>query len=119
MYAVVVVVLMLFLRVLTTLFQTTNSTFFIFQVREKLQEQIDEMSGGSVQEQKNKMNTMSTFMDECEILEYPYADNTSEQNTKSWEDTDSLSTKKSSHKLVSICADGKTPSRLRDGEFSK
>ena len=103
--------------------------FFIFErsrqsrltdcklVREKLQEKIDEKSG------RLHPQTMSinTIMDECEILDYPYDDRTSsQQETNSWEhNSDSLSTDKSSHKRVSLCADSKTPSRLRDGDFSK
>lgn len=60
----------------------------------------------------------NNIMDECEILEWkggehstPRASSTSQMKGAS------KSTKKSSHELVLLATDGKTPSRLRDGDF--
>ena len=67
---------------------------------------------------ENSGATNNNIMDECEILEWkggehstPRASSTSQMKGAS------TSTKKSSHELVLLATDGKTPSRLRDGDF--
>mmetsp|Transcript_21409 Transcript_21409/g.31681 ORF Transcript_21409/g.31681 Transcript_21409/m.31681 type:complete len:559 (-) Transcript_21409:262-1938(-) len=80
-----------------------------------LQKEIEEEYGVNTESSGATNNNM---MDECEILEWadgehstPRASSTSRMKGAS------TSTKKSSHELVPLATDGKTPSRLRDGDF--
>jgi ferredoxin len=87
----------------------------IMEERQLLQEEIEKEFGAN----RNTVNSGNkNFMDECEILEWkddehstPRASSTSNMKGAT------TSTKKSSHESVTLASDGKTPSRLRDGDF--
>jgi len=88
----------------------------IMEERELLQRKIENKYGKG-NSNIAKSSTVN-IMDECEILEWkdgehstPRASSTSQMKGAT------ASTKKSSHEAVALASDGKTPSRLRDGDF--
>jgi len=73
--------------------------------RQRMQEKIDlELST----KEKKVTAYSDNFMDECEILEWGDNEHSSPRPS---------SRNKSSHELVELCTDNKTPKRLRDGDF--
>jgi len=75
--------------------------------RQKMQLLID-AEFETKEEEVTTDNSFSNFMDECEILEWGDNEHSSPRES---------SRNKSSHELVEMCSDGKTPKRLRDGDF--
>jgi len=75
--------------------------------RQRMQEKID--AEFDMKEKKVRADT-NNFMDECEILEWGDNEHSSPRPS---------SRNKSSHELVEMCTDNKTPKRLRDGDFSE
>jgi len=73
--------------------------------RQRMQDKIDL----EINTKEMEVSTYSTnFMDECEILEWGDNEHSSPRPS---------SRNKSSHELVELCTDNKTPKRLRDGDF--
>lgn len=78
--------------------------------RQKMQLMIDAEFETKEEVEVGSDNSFSNFMDECEILEWGDNEHSSPRPS---------SRNKSSHELVEMCSDTKTPKRLRDGDFSK
>jgi ferredoxin len=85
----------------------------IVEERESLQKKLDEEYG------IRKDNSRSIqMMDECEILEWKNDEHSTPRASSTSRMKGATSTmKKSSHELVELASDGKTPGRLRDGDF--
>ncbi len=84
----------------------------IVEEREILQQQIDTEFG------KEKVSDIQPMIDECEILEWSDDEHSNPRASSSSQmEGASSDTKKSSHELVALASDNKTPSRLRDGDF--
>jgi len=85
----------------------------IISEREVMQAKLDEKYGV-----KKDTLTKSDMMDECEILEWADGEHsTPRDSSTSQMQGATADTKKSSHELVELASDGKTPKRLRDGDF--
>jgi len=76
--------------------------------RQKMQLMIDAEFETKEEVEVGSDNSFSNFMDECEILEWGDNEHSSPRPS---------SRNKSSHELVEMCSDTKTPKRLRDGDF--
>jgi len=76
--------------------------------RQKMQLMIDAEFETKEEVEVGSDNSFSNFMDECEILEWGDNEHSSPRPS---------SRNKSSHELVELCSDKKTPKRLRDGDF--
>lgn len=87
----------------------------VVAIREELQTKIDAEFGN--QSTSKGINAL----DECEIHEWNSEDNSDDDVTSTSETNEQagINTKKSSHELVELSSDEKTPKRLRDGEFGK
>ena len=86
----------------------------IVSIREELQSKIDEkygkLSGGK---------GVAGTMDECEILEWKSEQELDDAVDRPRDEQTSGNTRKSSHELVELSSDKRTPRKLRDGEFGK
>ena len=81
--------------------------------REIMQTKLDEKYGV----RKDNM-TKSDAMDECEILEWADGEHsTPRDSSTSQMQGAAADTKKSSHELVELAVNGKTPKSIRDGDF--
>lgn len=84
----------------------------VLEDRKREQQLIDERYGTM----KDSSGTIT--VDECEILEWRDDEHSSpRESSNSQMEGASSDTKKSSHELIPLLADGKTPGRIRDGEF--
>ena len=86
----------------------------IISIREELQAKIDAEFG------RNMLDNKMDSMDECEILEWKNDEHsTPRESSNSNMNGATYDIKKSSHELVEFSSDGKTPKRLRDGDFGE
>ncbi len=83
----------------------------IIAIREELQAKIDAEYGS------NKFGNKMEALDECEILEWKNGAHSTPRGNNSKMNGAKFDTKKSSHESVELSSDGKTPMRIRDGEF--
>jgi hypothetical protein len=88
--------------------------------RKRLAEEIQAKNGGRADHgpQSAKI-AVDNIMDECEILDWDYRPQGSESTDQTRVDQRQASGTKSSHKLLEMTPDKKTPLRVRDGEFGK
>jgi len=85
----------------------------IVKERERMQQLIDEEYGA-------QKDVEMDALDECEILEWgddAHGHSTPRATSTSQMEGAASDLKKSSHELVELCSDNKTPLRLRDGDF--
>ena len=81
----------------------------IVVARQRMQERIDAEFDTNEKEAEATTDS-SNFMDECEILEWGDSEHSSPRPS---------SRSKSSHEMIELCSDNKTPKRLRDADLSK
>ena len=80
-----------------------------------------EYGAASAAETKVNAKGLATLMDECEIVEWLEDSKASSFTTRTTESSndESQRRKKSSHEILELASDDKTPLRMRDGDFGK
>ena len=90
------------------------------QERARIAQEIRQKYGAATAlEAQQKMNEQygDTLMDECEIMEWDHRVEQSQEISSARSQRRQASGSKSSHKVVELASDGKTPLWVRDGKF--